>query len=32
MSFIVGTLFFVLVVGLLDRGVGWPGPSRGAER
>jgi len=24
MVFILATLFFVLVVGLLDRGVGWP--------
>jgi len=26
MIFIVATLFFVLLVGLLDRGVGWPKP------
>lgn len=30
MAFILGTLFFVLVVGLIDRGVGWPSPREGA--
>lgn len=27
MQFILATLFFVLVVGLLDRGVAWPSPG-----
>ena len=31
MTFIFGTLFFVLVVGLLDRGVPWPAPERGGR-
>lgn len=32
MQFILGTLFFVVVVGLLDARLPWPRPARKRER
>jgi hypothetical protein len=31
MQFILGVIFFVIVVGLIDAGLPWPAPNRGSR-
>lgn len=32
MQFILGVVWFVVVVGVIDARLGWPAPKSGAER